>query len=234
MKKTAFLFTVGATVALLAGSPAAKAVSPELGLVTPLSTFSFDVSGFNKAATTGYLLTPDETATFGATTTYAAAGINGQNITIASSESVGVTTTTDTFTVSTPTSFLTTTAVNGTTIAIVDFDLGDANSGGGTVNFTLPISSYSLSAYLLYGTAETNFSYTPANTAATLTNGGMSIAVQEGVNFGSAVSAFAPNVLSLSISYPTLSVVPEPSTWAMCGVGMVGCAGVVFRRRRAA
>ena len=238
MKKSTF-FTLAAA-ALLAGTPAAKAVTDDghfsvPDLVNTGDTYSFDVSGFNSAGTTGYLLTPDETATFGATTTYTAVGINGQNITITSSESIGLTTTTDTFTVSTPTSFLTTAKVNGTTIAAVQFDIGNANSGSNTVDYTLPITSpYSLSAYVLYGTAETQYSYTPANTAATLTNGGDSLAIGEGINFGTAISTVSPNTLSVSITYPTLSLpnVPEPSTYAAAAVGALALGTVLLRRNR--
>ena len=71
----------------------------------------------------------DETATFGMTQTFTAAGYNGQDYTITSSEAIGVTTTVDTITVSTPTNFLSTTTANGTKITQLQFDVGDANSG---------------------------------------------------------------------------------------------------------
>ena len=231
MKKSTF-FTLAA--ALLAGTSAAQAGNPAAPLVVvPLSTFTFDVSGFNSAGTTGYLLTPDETTTFGTTQTYTAAGINGQNITITSSETVGVSTTTDTFTVSTPTSFLTTSKVNNTTIAEIQFDIGDANAGGGTVNFAAPVpAGYTDSAYLLYE-GTTTFSYTPATSVNVFTNNNESLAVGEGVNFGSAISAYSPNTLSYSLTYATVPLAaPEPSTYVTAALGALALGTVLLRRNR--
>ena len=141
----------------------------------------------------------------------------------------------DTFTVTTPTSFLTTAKVNGTTIAAVQLDIGNTNAGGNTVDYLLPIASVtSDAASVTYGTANTVYNYTPALTAVTLSNGNMSVAIGEGINFGAAISSAAPHSLTFSFTYPTLAVVPEPSTWAICGLGLVGGAVMIRRRRLAA
>lgn len=230
MKKATFF--VIAAAALLAGTSAAQASIADPSVVTPLDTFTFSITGFNSAGTTGYLLTPQETATFGLTQTYAAAGINGQNITITSSEAVGASTTTDTFTVSTPTNFLTTAAVNGTTISTLFFELGTANGGGNTVDFLLPIAAnYTQAGSLIYGSANTNFSLTVFNT--TLSNGNRSLAEAIGVNNGtSAISGVAVHSFTYSITYA--NAVPEPSTYAVLALGTVALGTVAARRQRRA
>ena len=85
MKKTTFLYTITAAAILLAGSPAAKAVSPMLGLVNPGDTFTFDYSGFNSTSGAGFIL-GGGTATFGTPLTLATGGVNGQSITLTSTE----------------------------------------------------------------------------------------------------------------------------------------------------
>ena len=237
MKKTTFLYTITAAAMLLAGSPAAKAVSPMLGLVNPGDTFTFDYSGFNSTSGVGYIL-GGGTATFGTPLTLATGGVNSQSITLTSTEVVNGLTTTDTFTLTTPTNFITTTTVNGTKITSLQFDIGNANSGvipgaPDTVDYALPVTGNTQTGNILYGAANTSFTLTPATT---LTNNGMSLAAVEGVNDGTtAISTLAIHSFTYAVTYNTVPVlVPEPSTWAMMGVGMVGCAGVVFRRRKVA
>ena len=111
MKKTTF-FTLTAAAALLTGTSAAKAAIASPSLVTPGDTFTFDIAGFNATSGVGYILgTGGQTATFGMTQTFTAVGANGQDYTMTSGETINGLTTTDTFTVTTPTSFLTTTTV---------------------------------------------------------------------------------------------------------------------------
>ena len=224
MNKTTFLFPVVAAAALLAGVPAAKAA------VTPLSTFNFDLIGFNLANSDAYFITPIETATFGATTTFTAAGYDGQDITITSAESFGATTTTDTFTLSTPTNFLTNTTINGDLINGMQFDLGDPNSDGGAVPVVPPISAYTDAGSVAYGT-----NLTAALTPNTMIgNGGNSYGTAEGLNTASAttaISSYTVHGFTYSITYDTVSV-PEPSTWAMLGLGTLGAGVVAIRRRR--
>ena len=233
MKKITFF--IGAA-ALLALSPAVQAhsvttrngVAPEA--VALGDTFSFDISGFNNAGTVGYLLTPDETATFGATTTFTAAGINSQNISITSSETTSGTQTTDTFTVSTPTNFLTTTTVNGTKITQLQLDLGDANSGSNTVDYALPITNNTQTGNILYGTANTSFTLTPG---VTLTNNNQSLAAVEGVSDGTtAISTLAVHSFTFSITYDTISAaVPESAEFGTIGGILMLLASVVRLHR---
>lgn len=225
MKKTVFLFSFVTSIAMLVALPAAKAIeAPDL--VTPADTFSFDIGGFNSASGVGYLLTPDETATFGTTQTFVAAGINGQDITITSSETIGANSTTDTFTVTTPTNFLTTKSVNGTTITAMEFDLGNDNSGSDMVSLELPIRSYTSTGGIIYGPGNFQNALTPG---VTLGTGRMSYSAAEAAsNDTTAVSDLAIHQFTFSITYT--NAVPEPSTWALVGIGLI--AGAVTVRHR--
>ncbi len=206
----------------------AASSGPVPALVTPADTFSFDIAGFNSNSGVGYLLTPQETATFGVPMTFTAAGINGQDITITSGETIGATTTTDTFTVSTPTNFLTTTTVNGTTITALQFDIGNSNSGSNPVNVLLPISSYTAAGNILYGASNTSFTLTPATTLGT---NNLSYAASEGVNTGtSAISTIAVHSFTYSITY--LTAAPEPSPFAAFGIGLLGLATLALKARK--
>ena len=240
--KNAFLFSAAVTAALLAFSPGAQArshadfsipsVQPQPALVTPADTFSLAVTGFNSAGG-GSFLTPALTGTFGLTQTFAGTGATaGQTITVTSSESISGTTTTDTITISVPTNFAPTGTVVGsqaTAVTAMQFEMGRGNAGTNTLDFSLPITSPVYSGSILYsgGTFALN-----ATTNAVLTNNNRSFADIEGVNAGgSDLSALAIRSFTLTIAYST---VPEPSTYALCALGLVGFAGVVVRRRRQA
>ena len=244
------LLAAGALALLLGGTTGAQAQSlvsdaktgvtsitssaqPHPDLVTPLDTFTFDIAGFNSTSGVGYILGNDQSATFGTTQTFTGAGYNGQDITIASSEAVGVTTTTDTFTVSTPTNFLTTTTVGGTKITALQFDIGDANSGvtfGGVanpVNLAIPITSDTSTGNILYN-GNTSFTLTPATTLAA---DGSSYSAVEGVNAGTtAISTLGVHSFTYSITYATVPA-PEPSQFAALGIGLLGLGGLILRRR---
>ncbi len=242
MKKSFVLSTVAAAFALLAGSSAAEAsvvefsvpqVQPEL--VTPNDTFTFDYSGYNSTSGTGYIL-GGGTATFGTPLTLATGGVNGQSLTLTSTETVNGLTTTDTFTLTTPTNFITTTTVNGTKITALQFDIGNANSGvipgaPNTVDYALPVTGNTQTGGIIYNTATT-FALTPTTT---LTNNGLSLAAVEGVNDGTtAISTLAIHSFTYSVTYNTIpTVVPEPSTMALGALGLAGCAATILRRRRA-
>jgi len=234
MKKAAFLFTFVAASALLTLSAIANPAIEPPSLVTPGDTFTFDYSGFNSTSGTGYIL-GGGTATFGTPLTLATGGVNGQSITLTSTETVNGATTTDTFTLTTPTNFITTTTVNGTTITALQFDIGNANSGvipgaPDTVDYTLPVTGNTQTGGIIYNTSTT-FTLTPTTT---LTNNGMSLAAVEGVNDGTtAISTLKVHSFTYAVTYNTVSVpVPEPSAMAMVALGLAGCAGVKLRRRR--
>ena len=236
MKKSTF-FTFAAA-ALLASTSAAMAAAPEPELVTPGDTFTFDISGFNATSGVGYVLgTGGLTATFGDTETFAAAGANGQAYTITTGEAVNGLTTTDTFTVTTPTNFLTSTTVNGTKITALQFDIGDANSGVGvttganTVDYSLPVTGNTTAGTYTYSGGT--FSFTTGPTA-TLTNSNESLSLVEGINSGTtAISNYAFKGFSFSITYNTIpALVPEPSTYAAAAVGALALGIVLQRRNR--
>lgn len=238
MKKRSFLYVLAASAALSGFSSAARAsadlVLPRL--VTPGDTFTFDYSGFNNASGVGYIL-GGGTATFGTPLTLPTGGANGQSITLTSTETVNGTTTTDTFTLTTPTNFLTTANVNGTKITALQFDIGNANSGvipgaPDTVDYALPVTGNTQTGSIIYGTANTNFALTPTTT---LTNNAQSLAAVEGVNSGTtAITNLAVHSFTYSVTYNTVpTVAPEPSTWAMLSLGVAGLGFVLRRRARA-
>ena len=228
MKNFAFLSTALAAV-LMVGSPAAKAVNLQLSAVAPLESFTFDLIDISFNTSTGAVTTAAYLATgsaqFGLTSTVTAA--NGLIYTISSSESLGLTTTTDTFTLSTPVNFLT--AAAASSINGLQFDVGDANSGNDPVSLVVPVTTYTATGSVTYGATSTNVATVSPTTQ--LATNGSSYAFAEGVNSSPltiAASAYAFRTFTYSISYPT--IVPEPSTWAMLGLGII--AGAVAIRRR--
>lgn len=163
--------------------------------------------------------------------TFAGVGPNGQDISITSGETVGATMTTDTFTVSTPTSFLTTPTFSGVTITQLQFDLGNANSGSNPVNLLQPISgTYTASGSVVYGGGST----LPLSPATTLGPGNLSYSANEGVNGGSAISGFAVSSFTYSINYANPAPTPKPSAWAIFGLGGLCLGGLGLRARRRA
>ena len=243
MKTKALLFAVAASAGLLTVSTvnaaSADLVFPHVNAVNPGDTFTFDYAGFNTASGVGYIL-GGSTATFGTPLTLATGGVNGQSLTLTSAETVNGTTTTDTFTLTTPTNFITTTTVNGTKITSLQFDIGDANSGvipgaPDTVDYALPVTGNTQTGNILYGTTNTSFTLTPTTT---LTNGGQSLAAVEGVNDGTtAISTLAVHSFTYSVTYNTIPIpAPEPSTYAFVGAGalLLGMATVRRNRRQTA
>ena len=218
MKKSAF-FTLAAAAALLAGSSAAKAVLADPAAVTPLDTFTFEITGSNSTSGLGYVLGSVETGVFGTTTTFAGAGVDGQNYTLTSSEAISGSTATDTVTVSTPTSFINEATYNGTTITALSLLIGDPN----TLDFSTAITGVTGSG--IYSTATT-LALTPSST---LSNGGKSLMATEGINSGtSAIYTFGVH----SFTYTITSAVPEPSTFAFAGIGALALGTVILRRNR--
>jgi hypothetical protein len=186
-------------------------------------TFQFGIYGYNATSGVGYYLTPDDTATVGATTTFSGVGVD---LTISSNESTSGSTITDTFTVSTPMNFITSASINGTTINGLEFDLGTGRFGGNTVDFLNPISQDTASGYIIYST-NTKFALVPSTT---LTNDNQSLAAFEAVYVGSgSISQLDVHSFTYSISYtPEIVATPEPSTWILLIAGIGGL--IAFRR----
>ena len=234
MKKSTF-FTLAAA-ALLAGTSAVQAstdlalphVKPEL--VTPLDTFSFDVVVFNNTANVAaYAVSPIDT-TFGTTTTYTGAGLGSTNVTITSSETVGITTTTDTFTVSTPSNFAPTGyTIGGTAIQGVEFDIDQDTTFADPVNLAVAIPSDTTTGNTIYNTS-TNLALTPV---VTLLNSGAAYQAYVGVGVASgSINSLKVHSFTINVTYPTLAIVPEPSTYAAAAVGALALGTVLLRRNR--
>jgi hypothetical protein len=214
---TAFLLTGIACVA-----------TPAMAGAVPGSTFDIDIAGFNKAGTVGYLLlsSPLQT-TFGTSQLFSGVGLEGQNVTVSSSESVGATTTTDTVIVSTPTNFLTAAKVNGTSITSMQLDIGDVNANNIGITLTSAPTSLADTGYLLYGSAETQFTLTPTDESS-----GTTLAAAEGVNVSSGtINSVGVNEFELSFTYANPVAVPEPATLGAFGAGLLGLFTVAQRRR---
>jgi hypothetical protein len=238
MKKTPLLFSV-ATAAMLLAASSAQAVRLNMGVpaaVNPTdNTFTFDIIGYGSGGAGDFYVVTPGTVTFG--TTYTGVDYDTNPITLTTAESVDplAGTTTDTFTISTSTNFLNETTVNGTIINTLQFDIGDSTSGGGTFPPAKPVSVFpDIATYTATG-AQGNVSDPSANTLHPTTNiasDGSSYNAAEGVNSGSpmiGVSTDGVNSFTYSITYNSL--VPEPSTWALLGLGAVGVAVTVRRRR---
>jgi hypothetical protein len=231
MKKPIFISL--AAVTLLAGVSAAHAVSTDLSLpqiqpnlVTPGDTFSFDIVVFNNTtATAAYAVSPIDT-TFGTTTTYTGVGLGGSNVTITSAETVGITTTTDTFTVSTPSNFAPTGYKIGTAaIQGVEFDIDQDTTFADPVNTLTPITGYTASGTATYLTSDI-FTESPVVTGTSTAYG-----QYEGIGVGSgSINADKVSAFTFTLSYPTLAV-PEPSTYAAAAVGALALGTVLLRRR---
>ena len=243
MKKKNFLFAVTASAVLLAALPAGKAQEaltlPSPNLVTPADSFNIAVIGTTYSQSeAAYLVTP-LTPTFGLTQSFAGSGPTaGETITVSSSESIGATRTTDTITITASTSFDpagTTFSADGASIGIIFFELGELNAGTNTLDFATPIVSPLYTGSVTYSGTSTLNTSSAATSHALLTNGNMSFADYTSISAGgSDLGAFAVSSSTITISYLNASVVPEPSTWAMRGLGLVGGAVMVRRRRLAA
>ncbi len=210
--------------------------------VVPGDTFTFAIAAFNNAGTTGYVLGSGEIATFGGTQTYTGVGANGQNYTITSSEVVGASSTTDTFKVTTASNFLTQASIDGAKMTQMFFSIGDADSGVGVttgadpVNFSGAVTSFTATGGIVYGSANTVFTFTPSIVEAgtALGAGGLSFSMDEGVSDGTtAISTLGVHEFDYTITYANpVSVVPETSNWALLLAGLGGMSLVSRRSRK--
>jgi hypothetical protein len=195
--------------------------------VIPGDTFDITVVGFNSSNVGAYLVSPID-ATFGvANATYAVAGPGGATVTISSSESIGPTITTDTFSIGVPVNFDPSgTSIDGSPITTMEADVGGYNFGTDTVNFNGAIdpSSLSVSGNIVYSGGT--FALSPASQ---LGGGDTTLAMVEGVTAGgSSLDSFDINTFTFSVSYDNIVPVPEPGSLAPLGLG--GLALLAGRR----
>jgi hypothetical protein len=176
----------------------------------------------------GYFVVSPLQVAFGSTQVFDGAGIDGQNITVSSSETVGATTTTDTIIISTPTNFLTTATIDGTTISDLQLDLGDGNAGGVGIALTTAILSSSATGFILYDSGATMFSLGPTNDSSTT-----SLSGSEGVLYGGpSVSALDVNEFEIAFTYANpVASLPEPDSFGVFGAGLMGLLIVAQWRR---
>jgi hypothetical protein len=229
----AFTFRLAAAMAAasLAWSSSAGAKDFDPELVAVGDTFSFSVAAVNASAGVAeFAVSPDDVA-FGSTAM--TTGLGGETVTITSSETIGATSTTDTFTVSTPTNFAPVgDTINGTAITSLRFEIGEDNAYTDPVNVVVPISSYSAVGSTIYGSSSTA-SITPVTV---LSDSNTAYGMAESVSLGGtdAVNGAFFHSFTYAITYNTLPV-PEPSAIALSVLGLTACAGVAgFRRLRAA
>lgn len=197
--------------------------------VVPGDTFSFGVYGAG-AAGGGVSLFPNQDVTFGTTKTYPGIGVNGQDITISSSEVIGATRTTDTITVSTPISFITTDTYQGTTISELAFRVGDFYTGSDALLLQRFTGLLELQGSLNFigGTL-------PLNPGFRIGEDFQSFTADE-IIFTSLdpdappVSQFNVNRFSFVLNYPNAPV-PEPAALTSLGLAY-GLTVVTGRRRR--
>lgn len=215
------------TTALLLSASMADAA------VIPGDRFTFAIVGSSSSPTVFHVLGSGLVATFGTTTTFEGAGVDGLPYTISSSEVIDGTTVTDLFTITTPTSFLNSTTVNGTLISGLSFSVGAPFSGVGVatgadpVNLTVPLSTYTLRGHVVYGI---NNSTVPLPPFINLAGDALSFTLQNGITIGNLpISNLGVHEFHFSISYP----VPEPATWGLMLLGL-GLTGGVARWRGSA
>ena len=206
----------------LGGNPGSASGTPNL--VSPGDTFDIDITAFG-TVDSAYAVGP-LTATFGATQTFTNATLDGETVTVASSESVTPTTTTDTVTISAPTAFLPSGATfsDGTAITSEQVDLG-GNAGTNGLDLALPINPTTLSGLgsFAYNGGTGAFAFTPAIDA---TDTDLTGAL--GLNAGGGdVTQFGLNSFSLAFTYGTTAV-PEPTSVA----GLLAGGSLLARRRR--
>jgi hypothetical protein len=209
----------------------AGGISP--AIVTPGDTFNIAVVGFTNAGSGAFII-PALDPTFGTTQTFTGPSyLGGQNVTVTSSETIGLTTTTDTVTISVPTSFDPDLSLGGSAINQLQVNVGGYNGLTDHIDLLLPIDPTTLttasSTTYNAGGGATVYNLGPAGD--TLFNNNSSIALITGVYVGSTGDASNYNFNSFTLSATYATVVPEPAA-----IGLIAVSGIAIlgrRRRRA-
>ena len=200
------------------------------------STFSLDAIGYNGAEPLDYvsLFTQPVTATFGAEQTFPAAGLDGQPVTVISSESTFQGATTDNVFVYVPSNFVPVgqTDAAGAVIDAVEFSIGDYLGGTQTLDFSTPpqdaVSTGGITFHLAGVALPEGLTQNQ-----TFSNGGYSYSDYEQVTADATstpITEYSITAFSFAVTY---DAVPEPSTNAMMLLGAGGLLCMVWRRRPA-
>lgn len=235
MKKHSFLAALTAVATLAGFLPVTRASGDLLSpnIVTPNDTFNIAVVGYNTTEQIFYFAVSPLTVTFtgtGVGQTFAAAGPNGQTVTVTTTQTTAGGNITDSISIGVPTNFVPdgTTTASGAVVNNLRVYMGYDAAGTNTLNFTPALTGVLTFA----GTYTYNNGTFALNPVVTLSNADTSLAYREGVTTTNTtgISPSLVRAFSFSITYPA---VPEPSTWALCALGVAGGAGLVLRRRRA-
>lgn len=211
--------------------PTARAVtSIEPAGVVSGDTYSLRIIGYNTAyPSQNVFLTFPFDATFGTTASYANYALNGQTLTVSSTEYVSGNTVNDFFSFSVPSNFVPTgtTDNGGHALNAIQFGIGIYTTGTNPLDLSPAISSYGNTGSVTFvNQGATTSGAVPMNP--TLSNGGTAFSTYGQVNATSAdISASQITAFSITLTY----AVPEPSTNAAIALGAVGLFLVVKRRR---
>ncbi len=198
----------------------------------PGDTFSFQVSG-GTVDDQNVDMFPALDVVFGITKTYSGIGVNGQDITVSSSETIGATTTTDTIIVSTPANFYTLDTFNGSTVYEYAFRMGDMYNGDDPLRLQRFTGILDVTGYLTFsgGTLALNPDWGLGQDVQSF-NANEFIFSSFDAN-PPPISQYNINSFSFVLNYPNApAAVPEPSTLALGLLGLLGGMVVVVRRRR--
>jgi hypothetical protein len=200
--------------------------------VIPGDTVDVDVVAFNNTTNLVVYVVRPLDITFGTTNTYAGGDVNGQNVTVSSSEVIGGTTTTDTLVISVPTNF----DVNSSAYNGLQFDIAVQSGATDPINLSAAINPATLTAsgFTTYGTSNTQFTLSPVGGAVDANTG---LTGHEGVYAGSSsIYSVGIHEFSLSLTYanpaPVVAPTPEPGSLALLGTGLTAVAGLVRRKAR--
>jgi hypothetical protein len=182
--------------------------------VKPGDTFDIAVLGFNGANVGGYLVNPVD-ATFGTTQIFNGNASGGQTLTVASNESIGPLTTTDTITVSVPTNFDPPgIRIGGEPVTDIELDLG-YNAGSDLLDFAPGInpSSLTVAGTVFYSTSST-LNLSPAKS---LTNSNTSLGMAEAIGDTPDISVLGVKKFTITATY-TSSYITH--TWQSASNGI--------------